>query len=169
MLLGLSAALSGCGGSSDPAAAAKGKNAKNAANAADSHPDMVAAVSSGKTAGTVELHFAIAERPIAGQAVDIRIVITPREELEQIVARFQGSDAIEVVQGTETGRLERPVRGVDIPHTLTVKPKADGVYSIQAIILSDSETQSVARTFSIPIIVGAGLPEAAPVSPASEP
>lgn len=160
--LGMAIGLSGCG-SSDPTAGTEGRPAtKTSRPAGDNHPDMVAAVNASKTAGAVELYFSIPSAPVVGQPIDIQLVITPLTDLERIIARFQATEGLEVMHGAESGPHDNPARGVEIPHTLTVRPKADGVYAIQAIVLSDSDTQSVSRTFSIPIIVGAGTSASPP-------
>jgi len=155
--------LAGCG-SSDPATGA-GKNSKRGASA-PVRPDMVAAVSSSKTPGNVELRFNIPERPVIGQRTEIQLSLTPNVELERLVARFQAPEGLELVAGAETARLDRPAPGVEISHTLTVIPKSDGIFNITAVVLTDTATDSLTRTFSIPVIAGAGLPEAPPAAPA---
>jgi hypothetical protein len=169
IVLAVAVAVNGCG-SSDPEAAPAGQGgAKPAKLAARAHPDMVAAVSASRFPGPIDLQFAIPHRPVVGQPIDIQLVLTPSVELERIVARFQATEGLEVVKGADTGRLDKPAPGVEISHTLTVLPKADGIYSITAIVLTDSATESVARTFSIPLIAGAGFAEPAPTSDASPP
>jgi hypothetical protein len=130
---------------------------------------MVAAVSSSKTPGNVELRFTIPERPQIGQRTQIELSLIPTVELERLVARFQVPDGLELVSGSETPRVDRPAPGAEISHTLVVVPKSDGIFNITAVVLTDSATESVSRTFSIPLIAGAGLPEAPPEAPPTNP
>lgn len=155
--------LSGCGSSeSEQAAGGKPKAATNAAVTA--RPDMVAAVSSTKTPSIVELRFNIPERPTIGQPAQIQFSLTPSVDLERLVARFQVPEGLELVSGAETARMDHPTPGAEITHTLTVIPKTDGIFNITAVVLTDTSTESVARTFSIPLIAGSGLSEAPPPS-----
>jgi hypothetical protein len=150
--------LAACGSSDpDPNATTptSGKHKTRPAGA----PDMVAAVSASKTPGPVEVKFALAARPEVGQPVDIRIVLTPKVELERLYARFQPSEGLELVKGGEIRQIEHPAVGTDIEHTVTLTPKADGIFNLTATVISDSSTESVSPVYSIPIIAGEGLPE----------
>jgi hypothetical protein len=154
--------LAGCGSSEPDTASTTQKSAKPGA-ARNGRPDMVAAVSSSKTPGNVELRFSIPQRPLIGQRADIQLSLTPSVELERLVARFQVPEGgLELVAGAETPRIDHPPPGVEISHTLTIVPKADGIFNITAVVLTDSATESVTRTFSIPVIAGAGFSEAPP-------
>jgi hypothetical protein len=159
----LALTLPGCG-SSEPETAAGGGKPGTQTKAPTARPDMVAAVSAtrGGAPGNVELRFNIPDRPTIGQPTTIQLSLTPAVELERLLARFQVPEGVELVSGAETPRFDRPTPGVEITHTLTVIPKADGIFNITAVVLADSPTDSVARTFSIPLIAGAGLPEAPP-------
>jgi hypothetical protein len=120
---------------------------------------MVAAVSNSKSRSTVDVRFAIPERPVVGQPVEIQLSLTPSVELERLVARFQVPEGVQLVSGEETGHHDQPALGAEISHTLTVVPKADGIYNITAVVLTDSDKESIARVYSIPLIAGAGLAE----------
>jgi hypothetical protein len=153
--------LSGCGSSEpDPTAATptSGKPKATHSGAAD----MVAAVSASKTPGPVDVDFALVARPVVGKPVDIRVALTPNVELERVYARFQASDGLDLATGQETGHIEHPPVGTNIDHTVTVTPKADGIFYVTATVISDSSTASESRVYSIPIIAGAGLPELPP-------
>lgn len=47
--------------------------------------------------------------------------------------------------------------GVPLTHRLTLVPARDGVFSISAVALIDTDRSSVTRTFAIPVIVGEGV------------
>jgi hypothetical protein len=156
--------LTGCG-SSEPDPTATTSSSGNSKTARPEGPaDMVAAVSASNTPGTVDVKFALSGRPEVGKPVDLRLALTPTIELERLYARFQPSEGLQLVKGGETGQIEHPALGAHIPHTVTLTPKADGIYYVTATVISDSSTQSVSRVYSIPIIAGAGLPELPPAA-----
>ena len=158
-----SALLGACGSDGEDSSAqeqrAEAHAAKNhsgsSKNAVDM--DMVAAPSPGKTAGAVALKFAVTKKPEVGTPVDIRLALIPTPGLERVVASFQASDGLELRSGAKTPTFEKPEAGTSIDHTLTVVPSSDGIFYVTAVVVSDSEQTSVARTFTIPLIAGEGL------------
>lgn len=134
--------------------------------------DMVTAVSAKAGGGMVELGFAIQKRPKVGEPVEIEFAITPSVDLERVFARFQAAEGLQIVAGAETDHLEKPAKGVPVSHVVTVLPKADGIFYVTAVILADSDKESVARTFTVPLIAGQGLtelPAAPPAASTAEP
>ncbi|MEJ1964069.1 MAG: hypothetical protein WDO56_22010 [Gammaproteobacteria bacterium] len=130
--------------------------------------DMVAAFSANRAqAGLVDLKFSLKKRPVVGEPVDIDLALIPSVQLEGLFARFQVADGLQLVEGAETQHLERPAANVPISHKLTVIARADGIYYITAVVLADSDKESIARTFSIPIIAGQGLAELPAAPPAA--
>lgn len=127
---------------------------------------MVAAVSASTEPGPAELRFAIRKRPKVGEPVDIQFAITPTEALERLLARFQASEGLELVRGAETERFDNPAPGTQIEHTVTVIPKEDGIFYVSAVVLTDSATQSLARSYAVPIIAGEGLQDPKKTPPA---
>ena len=119
--------------------------------------DMVAAPSSSKLPGAVALKFVLTKKPVVGTPVDVRLALIPTPDLLRIAASFQASEGLELRSGAKTPTYEKPQANAAINHTLTVVPSSDGIFYITAVILSDSETSSVARTFTIPVIAGEGL------------
>jgi hypothetical protein len=150
-----------------------GANASPAGSSAGSKPpvstaaDMVAAVSAKPGSGLVDLRFAITKRPKVGEPVEIELALTPVVELEHMFARFQVAEGLQLVSGSETEHLEHPAANVSIGHKLTVIPKTDGIFYVTAVVLTDTEKESVARNFNIPFIAGQGLAELPPASAAA--
>jgi len=155
---GLASCLTGCGSDPAPATAAPAAG-KAKPGSAGGRRDMVAAVSSTRNVGAVDVRFALSGRPVVGQPVDIRLSFRPGIELDRLFARFQASEGLDLVKGAETGQLDRPAIGADIEHVVTVVPTSDGIFYVTAVVLTDSPTESVSRNYSIPIIAGAGLAE----------
>ena len=166
MLLAAGLVLCGCNSESDASAAAAKTGATRLP--AGSQADMVAAFSANRSqGGLVDLKFLISRRPRVGEPVEIDLALTPSVPLEGLFARFQAGDGLQVVSGAETEHVEHPAAGVAVGHRLTVLAKTDGIYYITAVVLADSEKESVARTFSIPLIAGQGQAEATPEPPAA--
>jgi hypothetical protein len=129
--------------------------------------NMVAAVSAKPGAGVVDLRFSIAKRPQVGEPVEIELALIPAVDLEQLFARFQVAEGLQLVSGAETEHLEHPAAQVAVGHKLTVIPKTDGIFYITAVVLADSDKESIARNFNIPIIAGQGLAELPPAPAAA--
>jgi hypothetical protein len=153
------ASLSGCGFSGSDESGSSGKGSASAKNRPPSagQADMVAAVSGSREAGLVDLKFTLLKRPKVGEPAEIELAITPAVDLERLFVRFQAQEGLQIVSGGETEQLENPARGEPMGHKVTILARADGIYAVTAVVLADSETESVARTFTIPVIAGEGL------------
>jgi len=115
----------------------------------------------------VDLKFKVTRRPSVGEPVDIELEIIPTVELERLFGRFQVADGLQIVSGAETEHFDHPAKGVPVTHKLTVTAKADGIFYVTAVLLADSDKESVARNFSFPLIAGQGLSEAPETQPAA--
>lgn len=124
--------------------------------------DMVAAVPAGSSGshsrGIVDLKFSLGQRPDVGKAVEVSLALIPSMDLERLFARFQGGEGLELVSGAQTAPLTHLSAGQPVEHTVTVMARHDGIFNLTAVVLADSPAESVARTFSIPVIAGTGLP-----------
>jgi hypothetical protein len=173
LFLMLAAALSSCskaehatvGGAHAPRPAVK-----VSADGALDLRDMVSAVSSGKASAEIDLKFALRERPVVGEPVDIDVALIPGHDLDQIYATFSAADGLEVTKGGRMPQLEHPEAGAPISHTVTIVAQRDGIFFVSATVLADSPTNSVTHLFSIPVIAGAGIAGAGasgPVAPSA--
>jgi hypothetical protein len=166
ILLAAAAVLAGCESGEPEETTSAGKPSSTSV-VKGNQIDFVAAVSLGSEKGLVELKFAPQSRPKVGQPVDIELALTPTVELERMLARFQGSEGLKVVSGNEIQQIENPAPGVAVGHKVTVVPQADGIFYITAVVVADSARESIARTYTIPLIAGEGLPALPTPSPAS--
>jgi hypothetical protein len=123
---------------------------------------MVSAVGANGDKSMVDVRFELTQRPEVGKPVDISLVFIPGSALERLYAKFTSADGVEVVKGEETEQFARPVVGAALTHTVTVVPKRNGIFSVQALVLMDSETESISRSFAIPFIAGSGIAEWSP-------
>jgi hypothetical protein len=171
---GLLLVLYGCGSSSGSADAAHSKQ-KGAASQRVSDPsarapqDMVAAVSVGKGGPPVGLKFELGSVPEAGQSFDLDLVVLPdAPEIERIDARFDGGENLTLVEGGDLAAVEKPAQGSVIRHVVRMLPKQDGIFTVTAAVTVTLANDSITRTFTIPVVVGEGLPELTAKSEAAD-
>jgi hypothetical protein len=126
--------------------------------------DMVSAVSAGKTSTEIDLKFALRDRPVVGESVDIDIAVIPAHELDQVYATFNAADGLEIARGGRMPQIQHPEPGAPISHTVTIVPQRDGIFFVSATVLADSPTDSTTHSFSIPVIAGAGFAPSAAAS-----
>lgn len=170
LALTLALTLAACDSQPDPTAATPASKPnparKPAPTAGDA--DMVAAFSGTRgQPGLVDLKFKLAKRPAVGEPVEIDLALIPTVELERLFARFQVADGLQLVSGAETEHFEHPAKDTPIGHKITVTAKTDGIFYVTAIVLADSDKESIARTFSFPLIAGQGLTELPPAPAAA--
>jgi hypothetical protein len=160
--------LTACGSSEPDPNATPGGAGKSKAARVTGPAGMVAAVSASRAPGAIDVRFRLSGKPTVGQPVDIELALTPTVELESLFARFRPSDGLELTKGAETLHYDHPALGTGLSHTVTVVPKSDGIFNVTATVLTDSSTDSIASTYTLPLIAGAGLPEL-PATPPSGP
>jgi hypothetical protein len=126
-------------------------------------PDLVNAVGMGKSPGPVELKFALRQRLTSNEPGTIEVAILPTASVDRMTVSFRGDDGLQVGEGAHVGAIERPEPHMPIEHTVTVTADHDGIFNLTATVLIDTDTQSMARAFSIPLLVGAGLKATEPL------
>jgi hypothetical protein len=155
--------LYGCGSSSGTANSAHSKHseAQRVTDPANRPPqDMVAAVSAGKGGPPVGLKFELRSIPQAGQPVDLDLAVLPdAPAIERIDGRFDGNENLTLVDGGDLAAIEKPAQGSVIRHVVRLLPKQDGIFTVTAAVTVTLANDSITRTFTIPVIVGEGLPE----------
>ncbi|MGH8258377.1 MAG: hypothetical protein ACREUG_01655 [Steroidobacteraceae bacterium] len=164
----LAALVAGCGASSVPGigAASGGEAARAAAHRLAPHKtaqpgavgsaDLVAAVGSDKSNVPVDVRFALRQRPEVGKPVELDVQITPSAPLGKVVTTFHADDGLTIQAGGAATESVRPEPGVPLSRTLTIVAQRDGIFYVKATVLVDAGADSIARTFTIPIIGGAG-------------
>ena len=165
--------LCGCGSSSGNADARHSSHKSVIREATDpsarAPEDMVAAVSVGKGGPPVGLKFELRSTPEVGQAVDIDLAVLPdAPAIERIDGRFDGGESLPLVEGGDLGSVDKPAQGTVIRHLVRVLPKQDGIFTVTAAVTVTLANDSITRTFTIPVVVGEGLPELTAKSEAAE-
>jgi hypothetical protein len=129
-------------------------------------PEMVAAVSSGRSASVISVHFALGSAPALNQSLPIRIAVVPHQEFSSVRAYFETHDGLVLGSGSTLGPISGAATEKPIEHQLAVMPVRDGVYMITATVDTEGKEGSVTRVFSIPVIVA---PEQDPAGATSTP
>jgi hypothetical protein len=165
--------IAACGDSPPEEAATPGANAKKASPVAGLPPEMVSAVSSGRSSTVISLHFALGKSPLVDQALPVDIAIVPHRDFTSVRGHFQGGEDMAVTVGNEMEVANNAKPESVIKHQLVLLPRKEGVYMISATIETESPTEgTVSRVYSLPMIVAAtetATPAPAAAAPAPAP
>jgi hypothetical protein len=157
--------LAGCGSSDQPgAAAAPGKpkpaSVRKVLPGSEISPDMVGAVSGARTgAATVQLKFELLERPSVGEPLEMDLAILPAANIDRIYGRIEASDGLALAEGAQIAPTDRAIEGMPIRHSVKLKPGKDGIFTLTVVVSMETGGQTSTQAFSIPVIVGAGIPD----------
>jgi len=146
------------GAGAHPGQAASSAHARSAAlPGAKREADMVTAVSGGKTQLPVEVKFALRQRPELGQPIALDLEVVPSAPLDRVITSFHAEDGLTLANADKPIEHDRADPGVPIEQTLSLTAHQDGIFYVNATVLADWGTESVAHTFTIPVIAGAGV------------
>jgi hypothetical protein len=128
--------------------------------------DMVAAVSAGKAANVISLHFALRSPPTVNTPLPVEVAIVPHRNFSSIRVHFEDQDGLSAAAGNNFGPVSDPDTETALSHQLVLLPSKAGLYMVTSSVETDGEDGNVTRIFSIPIIVApaGGTPAAAPVA-----
>jgi hypothetical protein len=135
---------------------------------------MVSAVVANKAAAVpVQVKFSLGARPTAAEPLDIGLVVLPTSPaIDRLSGKIVTDDGVDVVGGAEIAATDHPPEGVPIQHGVKLLPRRDGIFTFNAVITVESGTGTSTETFSMPLIVGAGIaptPSAPPTGARSTP
>lgn len=170
--LSLGLLLAACEDSApDPQAAGAAVTTKPAPKTNELPPNMVAAVSAGKTATAIGVHFSLGALPSVNTALPVDIAIVPHETFVSVGAHFQSQDGLTLMSGDALAPTKTAPAEKIIKHQLRLMPARAGVYIVTASVETEGDAGTVTRVFSIPVIVEPPEPakaETAPETPATE-
>lgn len=160
----LAGLLAACGyfGGSQPAGGAHSPSKAHAQQsldpAAKALAGMVEAVGPSGAQSPVELRFSIRARPEVGQDDEVDYAIVPQVAgLETIRLAFGAINGLEVVSHGPMLAAIKPVSGVPIFGSVTVRPVKAGLFTLTAAVAVESSSgDSVVWPFTIPVIAGEG-------------
>lgn len=166
LALALALAAAGCGSNSEPgpAQAKPAAPLKKVATPVDNlSPNLVGAVTTAKGgASLVQVKYELSARPGVGDdPVDVDVVIVPAaDNIDRVSGTIQGDDGLEVVSGESISPVEKLVFGTPIHHTVKVRAKRDGIFTLSVALSVQSGGEAFGPAYSLPIIAGKGLVDA---------
>lgn len=178
-LLALSAAalLSACGADSGIGAeatstpAAVPVPAQRSAGLDDASARMARAVGNGKPGAAVDIRYEMLGKPTVGVPTELEIVFVPSAGVDALNAKIGGMDGV-TLAGELMAVFGEVEAGKPYKHTVSLLPDRSGVFYVTVTATTQIRDQSLARTFSIPFVVGAVSAQqkvAPPVDAAGEP
>jgi len=165
----LATMITACGGGEEPAStpardAAEKKPAPAAsapAKADDRDSGLATAVATGKTSAGVDLKYEVTAKPDPGQDFQIELVFLPRVAADALEVEVTPIPGISIVSGA-TARFENVVAGERYPAPVVARADGQGLYYLGVSARMATQVQTEARTFSVPVVVGAGAPAQKP-------
>jgi hypothetical protein len=147
--------LGACGSDSEPQAAPSPpkKVAAAPAESADDTASMARAVGDGKPGAAVNIRYEFRGKPAVGAPVDLELAFTPNAGVDAMDATIAGMDGVSVT-GQLTPSFTQVEAGKPYRHTVQLVPNGTGVYYISVTVSTHIAGSTLARSFSIPFVVG---------------
>jgi hypothetical protein len=131
--------------------------------------DMVAAVSAGKAASAISLHFALRAPPTVNQALPVDIAIVPHRNFNSVRVHFESREGLSTTVGEDFAPKANVESEVALTHQLVLLPKSEGMFMVTASVETEGDDGNVTRIYSIPVIVAAASSPKPPAAPANTP
>lgn len=157
-ILACVALLAGCGSDPEPEASTEPANAARKAAPAPKPTDeatsrLARAVGDGKPGAAVDLRYEIASKPQVGIPTEVKVTFIPSAGVDALDATMTGMDGI-TIAGNLKAHFDNVESGKPYEHTFSLLPDREGVYYITVVTTTTMGSASIARTFSIPFVVG---------------
>jgi hypothetical protein len=171
MTLLFAVALCGCDDAPSPKPPAKTSEAAKPVGSNKALPaKFVAAVSAGKTAAALSVHFSLEAPPAVGRPLPVEIAIVPHQPFASVRALFEAPESLAMPIGNRFEPQMDVKPEAILLHRLQLQPNQEGVFLITAAVETEGEEGSVTRIYSIPVIVhGPGTATAPVAAPAPAP
>ena len=127
---------------------------------------MANAVATGKVGAPVDLKYDVLAKPDVGQPFEVELAFLPRLAADAMEIEVTGIPGLTVVSGGAT-RFEGVTAGERYVAKALVQADAPGIYYANVIAKMITQVQTEARTFSVPVVVGA-VPAAQKTEPAKD-
>jgi hypothetical protein len=137
-----------------PAAAGAPAGGKSAPAESPDDKRMANAVVTGKTTAPVDLKYDVLAKPNVGQPFEIELAFSPRLPADALEIEVTGIPGLTVVSGGAT-RFEGVTSGERYVVKALVQADAPGIYYANVVAKMVTRVQAEARTFSVPVVVGA--------------
>ena len=127
---------------------------------------LVGAGDTGKVGAPVDLKYDVLAKPDVGHPFEVELVFLPRLAADAMEIEVTGIPGLTVVSGGAT-RFEGVLAGERYVAKALVQADAPGIYYANVIAKTITQVQTEARTFSVPVVVGA-VPAAQKVQPTKD-
>lgn len=157
------ALITACGRSDEEPAAAPAKDvpekkpaavASAPSKADDPDSRLATAVATGKTSAGVDLKYDVAAKPDPGQDFQIELVFLPRVAADALEVEVTPIPGVTIVSGA-TARFENVAAGERYTAPVVARADGQGLYYLGVSARMVTKVQTEARTFSVPVVVGA--------------
>jgi hypothetical protein len=154
-VVGLALALVAC--DSDRTHARRARTGAPAAGVASpgaaEDPDLSSAVSLSPTSTLFALKFKLATGPVVGQPsrVDLVVIPTGNVAFDRVHVSLRPGDGLRLLSD-ESLDSTNLAAGEPIRYEVTVMPDAAGVLTLGVTLVVDAESNSLTRTYTIPLI-----------------
>jgi hypothetical protein len=129
--------------------------------------DMVAAVSAGKAANAISIHFALRAPPVVNKALPVDVAIVPHRKFTRVRVHFEGNEGLVATAGEDFEPKANIETEAALTHQLVLLPAREGMFVVIASVETEGEEGNITRIYSIPVIVAAAAPSPAPANPPS--
>jgi len=167
------ALLAACGSDPGPQSVATTATEQSASATAatpakeDPTAQMARAVGNGKPGAAVDIKYEFTARPEAGKPIELQVALIPTAGVDAMDVTFSGMDGI-TLAGTLGASFGAVQAGEPYKHTISVLPAHNGVFYVTAAVNTQMGGASLAKTFSIPFVVGTAAVQQKPVAPAAD-
>jgi hypothetical protein len=157
ILLVLSTLIGACGQAPPTGATHVARTVKAAQAGKPGHgidPDMVNAVNlSGTSTSLIGMKFKLGGRPKVTDPLQVTVLVVPAADatISHIHVTFRPDDGL-LLQSEGNWDVTDLSAGTPVEQDLTVVPQKSGVLSLDATVLVDTGTESISRTYVIPLI-----------------
>lgn len=143
-------------GSGEPAARVQSTRldgAGVAAPGAEADADLSAAVGASSSATLFALKFKLEAAPVVGRAATVSLVVIPvgNAGFDRVFMNLRPGDGLRLLSDTSTDTTGT-TPGEPIRYDIRVEPATAGVLTLGVTLVVDAESQSLTRTYTIPLI-----------------
>jgi len=169
VLMTIFTTMAGCGGKDEdpgraatpkPAAADGAQRADQAAAARDARRPANA-VTTGEAGAALELQYELAPRPETGQPFTVQLAFVPQEPADSIDAQLSVTPGLRITSA-ESVRFADVLAGERYTTEVMIVGDLPGLYYIGVVARMATQVQTDARSFSVPVVVGAPAEAAKP-------
>lgn len=116
-------------------------------------PNMVSAVSAGKSSAELSVHFELGAVPAVDRELPVAIAIVPHRPFTSVSASFKGHEALRMSAGFVFEPRKDAAAEAVFDHKIVLLPSQEGVFLVSVVVETEGDYGSTSRIYSIPVIV----------------